>query len=227
MRLCLCASPQPTATGIGPNKSPYNSDGIEKAFHYPEPCADRGRARTGRWPPRPRGASGRRAANRPRGAQRSVIGQRDVELSAKEFALLRALAAEPTRVFTKEELLRDVWGFKLMGTSRRSPNISLSDIGTPMLAHLPQASHAVKWASMLLRAPFERADTRPVASRRVGKRHATAIPVKAAGFDQLLDGERCGLAERQDERIAHGLQFSQQYMLNVSLEEGDPLEAMC
>jgi DNA-binding winged helix-turn-helix (wHTH) protein len=29
--------------------------------------------------------------------------------------LLRALAAEPARVFGKEELLRDVWGFKSMG----------------------------------------------------------------------------------------------------------------
>jgi DNA-binding response OmpR family regulator len=46
------------------------------------------------------------------------VGERQVELSAKEFALLRALAAEPTRVFTKEELLRDVWGFKLMGSTR-------------------------------------------------------------------------------------------------------------
>jgi DNA-binding response OmpR family regulator len=35
-----------------------------------------------------------------------------VELAAKEFELLLALAAEPTRVFTKEELLRDVWGFR-------------------------------------------------------------------------------------------------------------------
>ena len=39
-------------------------------------------------------------------------------LSQKEFALLRALAAEPTRVFTKEELLRDVWGFRSLGTTR-------------------------------------------------------------------------------------------------------------
>ena len=35
-----------------------------------------------------------------------------VELSQKEFALLRALASEPTRVWTKHELLRDVWGFR-------------------------------------------------------------------------------------------------------------------
>jgi DNA-binding response OmpR family regulator len=52
-------------------------------------------------------------------ASREVrVGERPVELSAKEFALLHALAGDPTRVFTKEELLRDVWGFKLMGSTR-------------------------------------------------------------------------------------------------------------
>ncbi len=39
-------------------------------------------------------------------------------LSKKEFALLRALAGEPTRVFTREELLRGVWGFRAMGQTR-------------------------------------------------------------------------------------------------------------
>ena len=41
-----------------------------------------------------------------------------VSLSQKEFALLRALAVEPTRVFTKDELLRDVWGFRAVGATR-------------------------------------------------------------------------------------------------------------
>jgi DNA-binding response OmpR family regulator len=41
-----------------------------------------------------------------------------VDLSAKEFALLRRLATEPTRVFTKAELLRDVWGFRALGATR-------------------------------------------------------------------------------------------------------------
>ena len=35
-----------------------------------------------------------------------------LQLSAKEFALLHALAEEPTRVYGKHELLRDVWGDK-------------------------------------------------------------------------------------------------------------------
>jgi DNA-binding response OmpR family regulator len=43
---------------------------------------------------------------------------RRIELSQKEFALLRALAADPTRVLTKAELLRDVWGFRTLGTTR-------------------------------------------------------------------------------------------------------------
>jgi DNA-binding response OmpR family regulator len=41
-----------------------------------------------------------------------------VTLSQKEYALLLALAAEPTRVFTKAELLRDVWGFRALGATR-------------------------------------------------------------------------------------------------------------
>ena len=41
-----------------------------------------------------------------------------VELSLKEFELLHALARRPTRVFPKDELLRDVWGYVAIGTSR-------------------------------------------------------------------------------------------------------------
>ncbi len=41
-----------------------------------------------------------------------------VDLSTKEFALLAALAREPRRVFTKNELLRDVWGFRGQARTR-------------------------------------------------------------------------------------------------------------
>ena len=41
-----------------------------------------------------------------------------VQLSAKEYDLLTALAREPERVFRKEELLRDVWGFRSTGRTR-------------------------------------------------------------------------------------------------------------
>jgi DNA-binding response OmpR family regulator len=46
------------------------------------------------------------------------LAGRPIELSAKEFALLQALAEQPTRVFTKQELLRDVWGYRSAGNTR-------------------------------------------------------------------------------------------------------------
>ena len=41
-----------------------------------------------------------------------------IDLSQKEFALLRTLASDPARVFTKDELLRSIWGFRTRGTTR-------------------------------------------------------------------------------------------------------------
>jgi DNA-binding response OmpR family regulator len=46
------------------------------------------------------------------------VSDRPVQLANKEFSLLCTLASDPTRVFTKEELLRDVWGFRSMGRTR-------------------------------------------------------------------------------------------------------------
>jgi DNA-binding response OmpR family regulator len=92
-------------------------DYLIKPFHYPELVARIG-------------AVLRRRAARRAGpirvgelvvdpvTRRVRVGSREVELANKEFALLRALAAEPRRVFTKDELLRDVWGFKTMGRTR-------------------------------------------------------------------------------------------------------------
>jgi len=47
----------------------------------------------------------------------TVAGER-VFLAAKEFELLAKLASEPHRVFSKEELLREVWGFRSIGRTR-------------------------------------------------------------------------------------------------------------
>jgi DNA-binding response OmpR family regulator len=46
------------------------------------------------------------------------LGGKPLTLSAKEFALLHALARQPTRVFSKAELLRDVWGYRSLGATR-------------------------------------------------------------------------------------------------------------
>lgn len=47
-----------------------------------------------------------------------TVGEREVPLAKKEFTLLRVLAGDPTRVFTKSELLRDVWGYSSPGKTR-------------------------------------------------------------------------------------------------------------
>jgi DNA-binding response OmpR family regulator len=47
-----------------------------------------------------------------RPARRVVANGEEIELSATEFALLVKLASDPDRVFTREQLLRDVWGFR-------------------------------------------------------------------------------------------------------------------
>ena len=41
-----------------------------------------------------------------------------VHFAGKEFELLSALADEPTRVFTKDELLRNVWGYRSFTRTR-------------------------------------------------------------------------------------------------------------
>lgn len=50
---------------------------------------------------------------------RSVsVGGREVELANLEYELLLKLASEPTKVFTKAELLEQVWGFRSEGRTR-------------------------------------------------------------------------------------------------------------
>jgi DNA-binding response OmpR family regulator len=46
------------------------------------------------------------------------LAGRPIDLTQKEFALLRVLAAAPTTVHTKQTLLRSVWGFGAGGTTR-------------------------------------------------------------------------------------------------------------
>ena len=53
-----------------------------------------------------------------RRTRRVAVRDTSIVLSAKEFELLARLAAEPHRVFTKEELLREVWGFRALGRTR-------------------------------------------------------------------------------------------------------------
>ncbi len=93
-------------------------DVISKPFSYPELRA-RVRALLRRSHARQRRRVLRIGALRIDTAAREVrVGNTMVELSGTEYALLTQLAGEPTRVFTKHELLRDVWGFRSQGRTR-------------------------------------------------------------------------------------------------------------
>jgi DNA-binding response OmpR family regulator len=53
-------------------------------------------------------------------ARQVRVGNRPVRLSGREFELAAKLASDPTRVFTKSELLRDVWGIRTNGIRTRT-----------------------------------------------------------------------------------------------------------
>jgi DNA-binding response OmpR family regulator len=92
-------------------------DYLTKPFSFPELRARIGAVMR-------RGARGRNGPSRvgelviDPARRRVTVGGRRVELSKKEFALLRVLATDPQRVFTKEELLERVWGFRDAGRTR-------------------------------------------------------------------------------------------------------------
>jgi DNA-binding response OmpR family regulator len=50
--------------------------------------------------------------------RRVTVHSRAVVLPAKEYDLLAKLSGEPERVFTKEQLLREVWGYRSLGRTR-------------------------------------------------------------------------------------------------------------
>jgi len=49
---------------------------------------------------------------------RVYLNQQDVDLTAKEFDLLALMAKNPGRIFTREQLLRQVWGLDYIGEDR-------------------------------------------------------------------------------------------------------------
>lgn len=76
-----------------------------------------------------------------RDARRVRHAGQDLWLSRLEFDLLTRLAADPTRVFTKSELLRDLWGYRSPGITRTVDahacrlRRKLAAAGAPYLIH--------------------------------------------------------------------------------------------
>jgi two-component system response regulator VicR len=55
----------------------------------------------------------------------AFVDGRAAELTPREFELLAFLAASPGRVFTREELLRDVWRFEYFGEDLRTVDVAV------------------------------------------------------------------------------------------------------
>ena len=92
-------------------------DFVPRPFHYEELVARIQAVLRRARPPQPeRLAAGPVAIDR--ATRRVTVHGFPVALAAKEFELLAKLATDPTRVFTKEELLREVWGFVALGRTR-------------------------------------------------------------------------------------------------------------
>jgi DNA-binding response OmpR family regulator len=50
--------------------------------------------------------------------RRVTMQEREIELTAREYDLLAQLAGFPGRVFTREKLLQDIWGYDYIGEDR-------------------------------------------------------------------------------------------------------------
>lgn len=92
-------------------------DYVSRPFHYEELLA-RIRAVLRRVSPPPRELIAVGSLEIDRAARRVTVDGVGVVLAAKEYDLLLKLAGEPSRVFTKEQLLREVWGFRSLGRTR-------------------------------------------------------------------------------------------------------------
>ena len=93
-------------------------DVVAKPFSYPE-LRGRIRALLRRAHQPPRTRVSRVGALTVNHLTREVrVGERRIVLAAKEYELLRTLIGDPTRVFTREELLREVWGLNGQARTR-------------------------------------------------------------------------------------------------------------
>lgn len=92
-------------------------DYLDRPFHYDELVARiRAVLRRVAPPEWDRLAAGEIEIDRP--TRRVTVAGRRVVLPSKEYELLLKLASDPHRVFTKDELLREVWGFRAQARTR-------------------------------------------------------------------------------------------------------------
>ena len=87
-------------------------DYLVEAVSLSESCGRGSRRCCGGWRSGAAGRCGWGRSSSTRRRRRAWVGAREVQLSKKEFSLLRILATDPHRVFSKRELLGEVWGYR-------------------------------------------------------------------------------------------------------------------
>jgi DNA-binding response OmpR family regulator len=92
-------------------------DVLARPFHYEELIA-RIRAVLRRVSPEPHERLAAGDLRIDLATRRVAVRGKPVVLAGKEFELLVKLASDPHRVFTKEQLLREVWSFRSLGRTR-------------------------------------------------------------------------------------------------------------
>lgn len=93
-------------------------DYLAKPFHYPELLARIGALLRRSFHARPQEVLQVAGINIDLATREVRVAGQRVELSTKEFLLLSALAQDPRRVHSKQELLETVWGYRSVGSTR-------------------------------------------------------------------------------------------------------------
>lgn len=99
-------------------------------------------------------------------AREARVHGRKVDLAQKEYALLQALAADPTRVFTKTELLRTIWGTRTQSSTRTLDShacrlrLKLAERGAGFVINVWGVGYR------LVEGPLELSEAAPRATRR-------------------------------------------------------------
>jgi DNA-binding response OmpR family regulator len=97
-----------------------------------------------------------------RDERRALHAGAEIPLSRLEFDLLAHLAGAPTRVFSKWELLRDVWGFRSRGSSRTVDAHAVRLRRKLALAGAPHLLHTVRGVGYRLSLAPVLAEQEPV-----------------------------------------------------------------
>lgn len=91
-----------------------------------------------------------------------TLGSKDIELTYKEYELLKLFASNPGRVFTREEILNRIWGDNYFGGTRTV------DVHVRRLrSKLDDLSHTIIETMWRVGYRFRTPENQPVASSRI------------------------------------------------------------